>query len=217
MKNKHITTVLFDLDGTLIDTNPLIIKTFQKTLAYFIKDREFSEVEIMDFIGPTLKQTFDGLLPEKTEDMIAYYRDYNKIIHDEMVVIYPTVYEGLELLKDAGIRLGIVSSKKNDMVRHGLKHCKIDHFFEMVIGADDVINPKPDKEPLELAFKQMNVSKDEVIFVGDNYHDIECGKNAGVLTCGVSWSLRGAYYLKQFDPDYILEDMKDLVKIIKEV
>jgi pyrophosphatase PpaX len=214
---RSISTVLFDLDGTLINTNPLITETFRQTLNHYMPERVFTDEDIMEFIGPTLDQTFSGLIFEKKDEMTTYYRKINKELHDQMVEIYPTVEEGLKQLKENGIRLGIVSSKKNDMVLHGLQYFKLDHLFEIVIGNDDVINPKPHPEPIELAITKMNITKEEVIFVGDNSHDIESGKNAGVITCGVSWSLRGANYLKQFNPDYILEDMTQLMKIIKEV
>jgi pyrophosphatase PpaX len=213
-KQMNITTVLFDLDGTLINTNPLIIKTFEVTLAHYFPHQPFTTDEIKAFIGPTLEQTFMHLDPNRVSEMIDYYRSVNKTLHDTMVKPYPTVFEGLSLLKDRGIRLGIVSSKKTDMVIHGLKHFKILDYFEVIIGADEVKNPKPDKEPIELAMSTLGVTKDEVIFVGDNSHDIEGGKNAGVFTCGVAWSLRGANYLKQFGPNYILEDMRDIIKII---
>lgn len=212
-----ITTVLFDLDGTLINTNPLIIKTFSITLKHFLTKQTFSNEQILDFIGPTLKQTFDSLNPEHTDEMIVYYQLINKKLHDEMVEIYPTVKDGLDSLKRRGLKLAIVSSKKREMVIHGLKHCGINAYFEFVIGADDVINPKPDKEPLVKAMNLFNSLPDETIFVGDNAHDILGGKNAGIVTCAVSWAERGADYLKQYNPDYILEEMKDLIKIIDEV
>lgn len=212
-----ITTVLFDLDGTLINTNPLIIKSFEETFKEFLPNENFSESRIMDFIGPTLKETFDGLLKEKTDEMIEYYRMVNHKLHDEMVEIYPSVKAGLALLKQQNLKLGIVSSKKSDMVLHGLKYFNIDHYFDLIIGEDNVTKYKPDPEPILKAMNLIKSRTDEVIFVGDNSHDIEGGRNAGVITCGVAWALRGAEYLKQFAPDYILKDMKDLLTIIKEV
>ncbi len=212
-----ISTVLFDLDGTLINTNPLIIKSFEETLKVFLPNESFSKQRIMDFIGPTLKETFDGLLKVRTDEMIKYYRMINHKLHDEMVEIYPTVKSGLALLKKHNFKLGIVSSKKSDMVLHGLKHFSIDHYFELVIGENNVTKHKPDPEPILKAMSLLKSNPNEVIFVGDNSHDIEGGKNAGVITCGVAWALRGAEYLKQFSPDYILKDMRNLLTIIDEV
>ncbi|QVK17300.1 pyrophosphatase PpaX [Mycoplasmatota bacterium] len=212
-----IKAVLFDFDGTLVNTNPLIIKTFEITLKHFLPNQSFTEEQLLEFIGPTLKQTFDSLDKEKTDEMITYYRKINKELHDDMVKIYPTVKEGLKVLKAKNIMLGIVSSKKRDMVIHGLKHFDMDHFFSIIVGEDDVINPKPNPEPILKAMDMLNCCIDEVIFVGDNSHDIEGGKNSQVITCCVSWAHRGVEYLKQFNPDYILNDMRDLINIIEEV
>ena len=143
-----IKAVLFDLDGTLINTNPLIMKTFELTLKYFLPKQVYTKERLMDFIGPTLKQTFSSIWEEKTDEMIEYYRDINRKLHDEMVEIYPTVKDGLLALASQNILLGIVSSKKKDMVLHGLKHFQIDQYFKCIVCADDVKEPKPNKEPI---------------------------------------------------------------------
>lgn len=212
-----IKAVLFDFDGTLVNTNPLIIKTFEVTLKHYFPNRSFKQEQLMDYIGPTLKQTFDSLCKEKTDEMIEYYRTINWDLHDDMVEIYPTVKEGLKALKEKNIKLGIVSSKKRDMIIHGLKHFGMDHFFSCVVGEDDVKEPKPNPEPILKAMHMLNCHREEVVFVGDNSHDIEGGKNSQVITCCVSWAQRGVDYLKQFNPDYILNDMRDLLNIIEEV
>ncbi len=212
-----IKAVLFDFDGTLVNTNALILKTFELTLKHYLPKQIFTKKQLMNFIGPTLKQTFDSLYIEKSDEMIDYYRKVNIQLHDEMVEIYPTVKEGLQLLYNNKIKLGIVSSKKHDMILHGLKLFNLNQFFSCIVGEDDVNHPKPHPEPIEKALKYLDCCHKEVIFVGDNSHDIEGGKNAGVLTCGVSWAERGANYLKQFNPDYILDDMRALINDIEEV
>ncbi len=90
------------------------------------------------------------------------------------------------------------------------------HFFEFIIGIEDVKNVKPDPEPVLLAIEKLGVGKEDVMMIGDNYHDIEAGKNAGVKTAGVAWSIKGEDFLKQFNPDYILQHMSDLLSIVKE-
>lgn len=212
-----IKLVLFDFDGTLVNTNPLIMKSFELTLNHYLPNKMYSNEELMNFIGPTLKQTFNTILPEKMDEMVEYYRKVNKELHDDMVTIYPTVKSGLERLIQKGIKLGIVSSKRHDMVLHGLSLFQLTPMFSCIIGEDDVKEPKPNPEPILKAMHMLDCKVHEVIFVGDNAHDMEGGKNANVVTCGVSWALRGADYLKQFKPDYILEDMNDLINIIEEV
>jgi len=212
-----IKAVLFDFDGTLVNTNHLILKTFEVTLKHFLPNQSFTNEHLLNFIGPTLRQTFDLLNKDKTNEMIDYYRSINRQLHDEMIEVYPTVIEGLQALIDRNIILGIVSSKRREMVIHGLRHFHMEHFFQCIVGEDDVKIPKPNPEPILKAMNMIKCNRNEVIFVGDNSHDIEGGKNAEVITCGVSWALRGVAYLNRFSPDYMLEDMNDLIKIIEEV
>lgn len=88
-------------------------------------------------------------------------------------------------------------------------------FFEFYIGIEDVEQVKPHPEPVLKAIEKLGVSKEDVLMIGDNYHDIEAGKNAGVKTAGVAWSIKGEEFLKQFNPDYMLQRMEDLLPIVK--
>ncbi|BDH62927.1 pyrophosphatase PpaX [Lysinibacillus sp. PLM2] len=206
--------LLFDFDGTLLNTNDLIIQTFMHVL-----EERFPGVykpeDCIQFIGPSLKETFEEIAPEEVEDMILKYRTWNHEHHDELVTEYEGVIETLEQLKAQGIRLAIVSTKRRDTIERGLDIMGARHFFEFWIGIEDVTNVKPDPEPVLLAIEKLGVDKGEVMMIGDNYHDIEAGKNAGVKTAGVSWSLKGEAFLKQFNPDYILYHMSDLLSIVK--
>lgn len=212
-----ITTVLFDLDGTLINTNELILASFRETIDHYFPDNKLKREDLIEFIGPTLAQTFGKLAPDKIDEMIEYYRNHNILYHDDMVEIFPSIREGLDLLKNKGMKMGIVSSKKKDMVIRGLKQCGIYDYFSVIVSCDCVKNPKPDPEPIELALELINSSKEETIFVGDNHHDILGGKNAGVITCGVVWSIRGAKYLKEYNPDYIINSAIDIANIIDKL
>ncbi|WP_432352747.1 pyrophosphatase PpaX [Sporosarcina sp. A2] len=212
MANK-ITTVLFDLDGTLLDTNELIMQSFEQLLDRHYPG-QYTRTKILPFLGPTLAETFNAMDPSKTEAMIEEYRTWNILNHDLLATPFDGVPETLTRLVDNGIRMAIVSTKRKDMVGKGLQLLGIGHLFETVIGLDDVKRPKPDPEPLLLAMQRMNVSKEEVIMVGDNFHDIEGGKNAGVLTAGVAWSLKGKEFLSTFNPDYMLNHISDLYGIL---
>jgi len=126
----------------------------------------------------------------------------------------------MECLKQFGpfmkmvFKLAIVSTKVRDVVLKGLVLTNLDQFFDVVISLDEVVNAKPDPEPLEKALALLGSSPDEAIMIGDNHHDILGGKNAGTYTCGVSWSLKGREYLEQYDPDFILDQMSDLLDIV---
>lgn len=214
MTNQKIKALLFDFDGTLLNTNELIIQTFM-TLFDEKFPGKFTRDDCLQFIGPSLLQTFQKLTPGEEDAMVEKYREWNIAHHDELVKEYDGVVETLEKLQTLGIRLAIVSTKRRDSIARGLRIMGAEHFFEVVVGIDDVVNVKPDPEPVFLAIEQLGVSKDEVIMIGDNSHDIEGGKNAGVKTAGVAWSIKGVDFLKQYHPDYILEHMSDLLEIVK--
>ncbi|MBM7606166.1 pyrophosphatase PpaX [Metabacillus crassostreae] len=210
-----INTLLFDLDGTLINTNDLIIESFLHTLHTYYPDQYVRE-DILPFIGPTLYDTFSTINPEKVEEMITVYRKFNHEQHDVLVTEYETVFETVKALKEQGFKLGIVTTKIRDTVNMGLKLTKLDQFFDVVVTLDDVENAKPHPEPVLKALKQLGSSPEEAIMVGDNHHDIEAGKNAGTKTAGVSWSVKGREYITSYKPDYILEKMSDLLPIVGE-
>lgn len=211
--DKPITTILFDLDGTLLDTNELIMQSFEQLLERHYPG-QYTRPDILPFLGPTLAETFNSMDPSKTEMMIAEYREWNLANHDILASEFDGVKETLVQLKAQGIHMAIVSTKRNDVVQKGLKLLDIEELFETVVGLDDVQHPKPDPEPLNLAMERLGVSKEEVLMVGDNMHDILGGQHAGVRTAGVAWSLKGPEFLKTFNPDFMLTKITDLYDIL---
>lgn len=207
-----IHTILFDLDGTLIDTNELIIASFDHTFKHY--QLPYTREEIMQFNGPPLRDTFYHIDPERAESMIATYREHNLKHHDNYVTPFPHVAEVLEQLQAHNIRLGIVSAKMQKSVNMGLAVTGIERYFESVITWDDVDHPKPHPEPVMKAMEALEAEAASTLMVGDNYHDIESGKNAGVHTAGVAWAHKGKDFLQQYHPTYMLEDMYDLLKIL---
>lgn len=212
---KNITTLLFDFDGTLLNTNELIIHTFSTVLNKHFPN-SYGRDDIMKFIGPSLKQTFETIAPSRTEELIKEYRELNKTLHDEMVSVYDGVEETLYLLKNRGLKMAIVSTKKKDTILHGLRLMGVSELFDTVISLDDVDNPKPDPEPILKALSELSSSASESLMIGDNSHDIEGGKNAGVRTAGVAWSAKGEVFMASLQPDYMLQHISDLLEIVKE-
>ena len=208
----NIKTVLFDLDGTLIDTNELIIASFDYTFKQF--DLSFTREELIEFNGPSLSETFFAINPERVEEMIQTYREFNISNHDDYVKIFPNVIETVEQLRNAGIQMGIVTTKGRKVVEMGLSLTKLTPYFETVITLDDVVHPKPHPEPVMKAMQQLSGEVSSTLMVGDNYHDIEAGHNAGIETAGVAWSYKGEDFLATYNPTYMLKDMKDLLKIV---
>lgn len=200
-----INTILFDLDGTLLDTNELIQKSFEYTFEYF--GYSFTKEEILQFNGPPLMETFSKVNPDLAEEMVKVYRKHNHENHEKYVKLFPNVKETLDVLKENGKKLAIVTAKMRSGVELGLQLTKIKQYFDAIVTIDDVKNPKPHPEPVLKAMSELDVEKDESIMVGDNYHDIESGKNAGIKTVGVAWSVKGEDYLRQFKPTYMIDDI----------
>lgn len=212
---KEINTLLFDFDGTLLDTNELIIQTFTAVLGEHYPGR-FEREDVLHFIGPSLEQTFLSIDADRTVELIEQYRIINKQLHDELVTEYDGVTETLRLLKARGLKMAIVSTKRSANIRHGLKLMGIEGVFDHIISMDEVQNPKPDPEPILLALARLGASKEEALMIGDNYHDIEGGKNAGVRTAGVAWSIKGEAFLASYEPDFMLQHISDLLELTKE-
>jgi pyrophosphatase PpaX len=208
------TTILFDLDGTLIDTNELIIQSFLHTLQHYYPD-QYKREDVLPFMGPTLVETFGSMNPDNIEEMIKTYRTFNISNHDLLVKEFEGVKETVIALKEKGYKIGIVTSKMSDVVMKGLKLTKLDPYFEIIVALDHVEKAKPDPGPILMALEKLDSTPEETIMVGDNHHDIVGGQNAGVRTAAVAWSIKGRDYLATFNPDYMLENMTDLLSILE--
>jgi pyrophosphatase PpaX len=213
--NKNIDTILFDLDGTLVDTNELIISSFLHTLGKYYPDK-YKREDVLPFMGPSLYDTFSGIDPERAEEMILEYRTYNHENHDRLVKEFKGVNETVKRLKEDGFKIAIVSTKILDTVVKGLKLTKLDPYFDVIVALDHVEKPKPDPEAIYVALKQLDSTPEKAIMVGDNYHDILAGKNAGTKTAAVAWSMKGRDFLAKYEPDFMLDEMSDLLKIVGE-
>jgi pyrophosphatase PpaX len=210
-----VNTLLFDLDGTLINTNDLILASFQHTLDHYYPG-QYKREDAIQFLGPPLYDTFVKMDQNRVDEMIETYREHNLSHHDQLVTEFEGVYETIEALHKQGYKLGIVTTKLRHTVNMGLKLTKLDQFFDVVVTLDDVKHAKPDPEPVLKALELLGAKPEEAIMVGDNHHDILSGQNAGTKTAGVAWSIKGVEYLQSYKPDYIFDNMRDLLTILEE-
>ncbi len=211
-----ISTVLFDLDGTLIDSIRLIIDSYHHTLAtHGIAPR--TDAEWLAGIGTPLWVQFAEWAhdPATMDAMVATYRDYNLAHHDSRVTAYPGVVGMIQALRARKVRLGLVTSKNNSGARRGLRLIGIEETMEVVIGADDVQNPKPHPEPIHVAMDRLGVTAERTIYVGDSLHDMHSGRAAGVRTGAVLWGPFGREHLTPSQPDHWLERPEDLLVMVE--
>ncbi len=209
-----INTVLFDLDGTLIDTNELIIQSFLHTLNHYYPEK-YSRTDVIRFIGPSLHETFSEIDLERTEELTKHYRAFNLQKHDTLTKEFDTVYDTVKKLHERGYKLAIVTTKIRHTTMMGLKLANLTPFFNCIVTFDDVRHVKPSPEPLFLALKKLQAKSSEAIMVGDNHQDILAGKNAHVQTAAAGWTVKGKAYLEQYDPDVVLEKMSDLLSYLE--
>lgn len=207
---KKYTTILFDLDGTLIDTNELIIRTFQ----YIFPDK--SRDDVLQYLGPTLRQTFSQTHPDQVDEMIEKYVSWNLSHHDELVEPFPYLTETLAYLQQQGIKLAIVTSKLKKSAMKGIELFNLTSYFDELLFLDDVTEAKPHPEQLLLAMKRLGVEdKSQVLMVGDNVSDIQAGHAAGVDTVLVAWTAKNLEQVKHASqPTYVIDTLKDLKNYI---
>ncbi|SEQ24080.1 pyrophosphatase PpaX [Piscibacillus halophilus] len=210
-----IRTILFDLDGTLIDTNELIIESFKHTFKEHLNE-DYSREDILQFMGPPLRDSFEKVNPNGVEDMVATYRKHNLANHDLYVKSYDGVFETIQALHEKGYQMAIVTTKIRETALKGLELTHLDQFFDVVIGLDDVQNAKPDPEPVLKGMKALGGEPETTIMIGDNSHDIHAGQNAEMKTAGVAWSAKGKEFMEALNPDYILDHISDLLTIVEE-
>ncbi len=215
IKENKYDTVLFDLDGTLLNTRELINRSFVHTFEHFRPDHVLTDEELDSFFGPSLRQTFSRYSTDEQEieEMIQYYREFNVSSHDEMVTAFPGAKSLIRTLARKGYKLGVVSSKKTDLVEHGLEIFGMRDKIKVIIGEEDVKNPKPDPEGILEAMRILDSKK--ALYVGDGVGDIEAGKNAGIDTIGVLYSDRKEQILAA-EPTYTIHSLDQILAILVE-
>lgn len=180
--------VLFDLDGTLIDSIDLIVDSYQHVFRTHHLPMLARE-EIVEGIGRPLSAVFGAWTNNQDviAEWIATYRSYNLAHHDERIGIFPGIREMLNAIHAAGRPLGVVTSKNHSGAERGLALLGVRELFSVIIGADDVIHPKPHPEPVEKALATLGATPVAAWYIGDSHHDIESGNAAGTSTIGVTW------------------------------
>jgi len=207
--------VLFDLDGTLIDSVRLILDSYHHTLqVHGLPAR--SDAHWLAGLGTPLRVQFSDWSddPEQLNAMVLTYREYNFRHHDQRVSPYPGVPEMMRQLRAVGVRTALVTSKNREGAWRGLRITGLDEEFDVVIGADDVKEPKPHPEPVHTALERLGAPASDAVFVGDSVHDMASGRSAGVATAAVLWGPFTRADLGGSEPDHWLERPADLLPLV---
>jgi pyrophosphatase PpaX len=206
-----LTTFLFDLDGTLIDSIDLILRSYRHTMQVHRGVTPPDDVW-MRGLGTPLWVQFRLWTDDEAEieAMVDTYRTYNLTHHDALVKPYEGVVAEVLKLQERGKKLGLVTSKMRSGAIRGLQVAGLEAAFAIIVGADEVTNPKPHPEPVLKALDLLGATAAETVFIGDSRHDIECGRDAGVKTAAALWGPFDRSHLADLEPDYWLEKPEQL-------
>jgi pyrophosphatase PpaX len=206
--------VLFDLDGTVIDSGAIILASMRHA-AREVLGVEVPDEQLMAAVGgPGLEAQMQALSPDRAEELVTVYRAHNEPLHDELVCC-PGMGEVLVQLKDEGRRLGIVTAKRRQTVELAFAQIPIEHLFETVVGGDETKKHKPDPEPLLLALERLGAAPDDAVYVGDAPFDVKAAKAAGLYSVGVSWGgIHGRERLEAEEPDALVDTTEELLGVL---
>jgi pyrophosphatase PpaX len=206
---------LFDLDGTLIDSGPMIVASM-KHAARMVLGRDIPEAVLTAAVGgPGLTAQMRALDPERVEELVAAYREHNEPLHDELEAFWEVV-EVLPRLRAEGRRLGIVTAKRRATVQLAFDRLpELEANFEVVIGAEDTERHKPEPEPILEALVRMDASTEVAAYVGDSPFDVRAAKAAGVHAVAVAWGgIHDADALVREEPDVLVRHAEELLAVL---
>ncbi|HTW92396.1 MAG TPA: HAD-IA family hydrolase [bacterium] len=222
MANVNYHAVLFDLDGTLVDSGRDIIDSIRFTLDQVFPGRNKpSDEEILLMVGRPLESIVCELgYPvddENTRRFVDTYRCYYAQHYNDSTKPYPGVEAMLQDLKSAGVKLGLVTTKHQTQAELTLAGLGLAGYFNDVYGWDEGRKHKPDPEPVRVSLSRIQVAPELALMVGDAELDIQSATAAGVDTCAVTYGFRPAWFLKSFNPCFLVARSADIVPIVISV
>lgn len=209
--------ILFDFDGTLVNTNDVILASWQHTYRHYL-GHEMPVDHITSCFGEplllTMEREFPGVDPQESADV---YRQFQLENADRLVTIFPGIKELLADLKAAGYVLGIVTSRTRESALRYMDMFAITSYFSDLVTCDDTTVHKPNPEPILLAMSKLGASAEESIMIGDSPFDIKCANNAGVDSVMVNWRITcdESSVIDDAKVDYWLHQPSDLVELLK--
>ncbi len=205
-------TVLFDLDGTLVDSGAMILASFQHATRTVLS-REIPEHELLSAVGgPGLREQMEAIDPARVEELIDVYSAHNAGLHDELQPC-AGILDALERLSTEGRRLAVVTAKRRTTLALAFEVLpELRRFFDVTVGAEDTTRHKPNPEPLLLALQRLGASADDAVYVGDSPFDIQAAKAAQVGSVAVTWGrIHSRARLEREEPDAVVDTVEELL------
>jgi len=208
--------VLFDLDGTIADTLPLILRCYRHTMLTHL-GRELPDEAFLRTVGTPLGEQLRDFARDEAEllAMAETYVAFQRIHHDAMVKAYPGARDVASALRGRGVELAVVTSKRREMTLRTLDRCGLGDLFEVLVCADDVSRGKPDPEPVRRALAELGLERHrrEVLFVGDSPFDVTAGRLAEVRTAAALWGAFERATLEAAEPDHLVGCIADVLEL----
>ncbi len=203
--------VLFDLDGTLIDSGPIILASMRHASVTVLGREPDEELVRAAIGGPGLIAQMRDLDPDRVDELVDAYRAHNEPLHESLEA-FPDVLELLSRLKDESHRLGIVTAKRLRTVALALDRFPVlRETMGVVIGADDTERHKPEPDPILEALRRLGAHPEDAAYVGDSPFDIRAAKAAGVLAVAVGWGgIHPDERLLRESPDALVHSAEEL-------
>ena len=208
--------VLFDLDGTLADTVPLILRCFRHTMLTH-RGHELPDHMWIPTIGRPLRAVMAEFATDaaESERMLNTYVEFQRTVHDEMVGGFPGAAETITALRARGVKVGVVTSKGREMTDRTIGRCGLTDALDVLVTAHDVTHGKPDPEPVLLALARLGLEGkgEEVLFVGDSIFDLIAGRAAGVRTAAATWGTSTREQMEPEMPDYWIGGLSEVLSL----
>jgi pyrophosphatase PpaX len=207
-------TVLFDLDGTVVDSGGIILASMRHATREVL-GRDYADEELLQAVGgPGLEAQMSALAPDHVELLVDVYRAHNEPLHDELEAC-PGMEDALVRLHEEGRRLGVVTAKRRSTVELAFARVPLGHLFEAIVGGDETERHKPDPEPLLLGAERLGADPADTAYVGDSPFDIRAAKAAGMFAVAVTWGrIHDRGKLEAEQPDAIVDRAEELLGVL---
>lgn len=208
--------IIFDCDGTLLDTFLLIEKSVLMTFEKCLPTYPITQKEAHQFFGPFLNDSFQKYVKteEEVNQLVSYYRYVNQKLMPKYIKAYDGILDLLKILKAYGYKMAIVSNKVTDDVIKGLVLCHMDTYFDLVIGAEQLKEAKPHPDGIFQVLQYFQAS--DAVMIGDTVIDIETGKRAHIPTIGVTWCKTLREEFISHHASAVVDSPKEILQVLGE-